>query len=71
MHRFYGVMKIDDDYYKVMTLMREDINPKFGNGVHAYEVQEIEVSDELTPNTSNGMPRNIQSVAVANCNKRF
>ena len=33
--------------------MREENNPIVGNGIHAYEVQKIEVLDE-TPNTPNG-----------------
>ena len=53
MHRFYGTVIIDGKPYRVMTLMREENNPIVGNGIHAYEVQKIEVLDE-TPNTPNG-----------------
>ena len=53
MHRFYGTVIIDGKPYRVMTLMREEKNPIVGNGIHAYEVQKIEVLDE-TPNTPNG-----------------
>ena len=55
MHRFYGTVIIDGKPYRVMTLMREEKNPIVGNGIHAYEVQKIEVLDEETPNTSNGV----------------
>ena len=54
MHRFYGTVIIDGKPYRVMTLMREEKNPIVGNGIHAYEVQKIEVLDEETPNTPNG-----------------
>ncbi|MDO4190300.1 MAG: hypothetical protein Q4D14_01255 [Bacteroidales bacterium] len=54
MHRFYGVVNIDGSDYRVMTLMRENNNALDGNGVHAYEVQKIEVLDDDTPSTSNG-----------------
>lgn len=60
MHRFYGVAVIDGKTYRVMTLIREERNPAVGNGVHAYEVQKIEVLDE-TPNTSNGVGSHSQS----------
>ena len=55
MHRFYGVVRVDGTDYRVMTLMREDNRPNEGNGVHTYEVTKIEVLDEETPNTSNGV----------------
>ena len=55
MHRFYGTVIIDGKPYRVMTLMREEKNPIVGNGIHAYEVQKIEVLDEETPNTPNGV----------------
>jgi N12 class adenine-specific DNA methylase/transposase len=55
MHRFYGAVIIDGKPYRVMTLMREEKNPVVGNGIHAYEVQKIEVLDEETPNTPNGV----------------
>ncbi len=54
MHRFYGAVTIDGKPYRVMTLMREEKRSNgMRNGVHAYEVQKIEVLDE-TPNTPNG-----------------
>ena len=54
MHRFYGAVAIDGKPYRVMTLMREEKRSDgMRNGVHAYEVQKIEVLDE-TPNTPNG-----------------
>ena len=54
MHRFYGAISIDGKPYRVMTLMREEKRSDgMRNGVHAYEVQKIEVLDE-TPNTPNG-----------------
>lgn len=53
MHRFYGASVIDGKPYRVMTLMREDSRTSRSNGVHAYEVQKIEVLDKM-PNTSNG-----------------
>lgn len=55
MHRFYGVANIDGVDYRVMTLMKEENKAKRGNGIHSYEVQKIEVLDEETPNTSNGV----------------
>ena len=60
MHRFYGTVIIDGKPYRVMTLMREEKNPIVGNGIHAYEVQKIEVLDE-TPNTPNGVGSHPQS----------
>ena len=54
MHRFYGAVAIDGKLYRVMTLMREEKRSDgMRNGVHAYEVQKIEVLDK-TPNTPNG-----------------
>lgn len=54
MHRFYGAAAIDGKLYRVMTLMREEKRSEgMRNGIHAYEVQKIEVLDE-TPNTPNG-----------------
>ena len=55
MHRFYGVANIDGVDYRVMTLMKEENKAKRGNGIHSYEVQKIEVLDEETPNTPNGV----------------
>ena len=55
MHRFYGVANIDGVDYRVMTLMKEENKSNRGNGIHSYEVQKIEVLDEETPNTSNGV----------------
>ena len=55
MHRFYGVANIDGVDYRVMTLMKEENKAKRVNGIHSYEVQKIEVLDEETPNTSNGV----------------
>lgn len=60
MHRFYGAVVVDGVPYRVMTLMREEKNPIVGNGIHAYEVQKIEVLDE-TPNTPNGVGSHPQS----------
>ena len=54
MHRFYGAVAIDGKPYRMMTLMREEKRSEgMRNGIHAYEVQKIEVLDE-TPNTPNG-----------------
>lgn len=55
MHRFYGVARIDGKDYRVMTLMREDSRVNEGNGIHSYEVLKIEVLDDQSPNTSNGV----------------
>ena len=55
MHRFYGVANINGVDYRVMTLMKEENKAKRGNDIHSYEVQKIEVLDEETPNTSNGV----------------
>jgi hypothetical protein len=55
MHRFYGVARIDGKDYRVMTLMKEENCTDRRNGIHSYEVQKIEVLDEETPNTSNGV----------------
>ena len=44
-----------------MTLMREEKNPVVGNGIHSYEVQKIEVLDEETPSTLNGVGSHPQS----------
>lgn len=60
MHRFYGAVVVDGVPYRVMTLMREEKNAIVGNGIHAYEVQKIEVLDE-TPNTPNGVGSHPQS----------
>ena len=35
--------------------MKEENRTNRGNGVHSYDVQKIEVLDEATPNTSNGV----------------
>ena len=61
MHRFYGAVVVDGVPYRVMTLMREERNPIVGNGIHAYEVPKIEVLDEETPNTPNGVGSHPQS----------
>lgn len=55
MHRFYGVARIDGTDYRVMTLMKEESREGESNGIHSYEVQKIEVLDDETPNTSNGV----------------
>lgn len=55
MHRFYGVARIDGKDYRVMTLMKEDSRSGESNGVHSYEVQTIEVLNEKSPSTSNGV----------------
>ena len=55
MHRFYGVAIIDGVPCRVMTLMREDGRSEETNGVHSYEVQKIEVLDNESPSTSNGV----------------
>ena len=55
MHRFYGVARIDGVDYRVMTLMKEENRTDRSNGVHSYEVQKIEMLDEETSNTSNGV----------------
>ena len=60
MHRFYGAVVVDGVPYRVMTLMREEANSNIGNGIHAYEVQKIEVLDNM-PNTSNGVDSHSQS----------
>ncbi len=60
MHRFYGAVVVDGVPYRVMTLMREEANSNIGNGIHAYEVQKIEVLDNM-PNTSNGVGSHSQS----------
>ena len=61
MHRFYGAVVVDGTPYRIMTLMREDVQLNEENAVHAYEVQKIEVLDEETPNTPNGVRSNAQS----------
>lgn len=61
MHRFYGVVVVDGQPYRVMTLIREERNPLVGNGVHAYEVTKVEVLDEKTPSTSSGVGSHSQS----------
>lgn len=61
MHRFYGVVVVDGQPYRVMTLMREERNPLVGNGVHAYEVTKVKVLDEKTPSTSSGVGSHSQS----------
>ena len=55
MHRFYGVVEIDGKPYRVMTLMREDKTPQNKDGLYAYEVQKIEVLNDETPSTANGV----------------
>lgn len=46
---------IDGTDYRVMTLTKEEGRESEGNGVHSYEVQKIEVLDEQSPNTPNGV----------------
>ena len=48
-------MVVDGVPYRVMTLICEDRRLNEGNAVHAYEEQKIEVLDEETPNTPNGV----------------
>ena len=55
MHRFYGVARIDGKDYRVMTLMKEENRQGESNGIHSYEVQKIEVLNDETPSTSNGV----------------
>ena len=55
MHRFYGVARNDGKDYRVMTLMKEENRQGESNGIHSYEVQKIEMLDEETPNTPNGV----------------
>ena len=55
MHRFYGVAEVDGKLYRVMTLMREDMQDKPTNGIRAYEAQKIEVLNEESPSTTNGV----------------
>ena len=55
MHRFYGVANIDGEPYRVMTLMREDRVPQNKDGLYAYEVQKIEVLNDKTSSTANGV----------------
>ena len=69
MHRFYGAITVDGETYRVMTLMREDIQKTIGKGVHAYEVTKVELLNDDTPSSSSGgrsIDENITSVAVAN-----
>ena len=55
MHRFYGIARIDGTDYIVMTLMKEEVRSNKSNGIHSYEVQKIEVLNDETPSTSNGV----------------
>lgn len=55
MHRFYGAVRIDGKCYRVMTLMREDRRTEKNNGIHTYEVQKIEVLNDESPSTPNGV----------------
>ena len=55
MHRFYGVVRIDGRDFIVMTLMREDSRQHRNNGLYAYEVDNIKVLDDETPNTLTGV----------------
>ena len=74
MHRFYGLARIDGAEYRVMTLMREDSRYEENNGIHSYEVQTIEVLDEKTPSTSNGVDTpnsELESYPVAKLIKEF
>lgn len=54
-HRFYGVARIDGTDYRVMTLMKEDGRKGVNNGIHSYVVQKIEVLNDKSPSTSNGV----------------
>lgn len=65
-HRFAGVVRIDDKTYRVKTTMKEYRNLGIANGHYTYEVTKIEVLDEK-PNTSNGRP-NVSNVFVSGAN---
>lgn len=41
--------------YLVESLLLEDKRKNKGNGIHSYVVTEIKVSDEIAPNTLNGV----------------
>lgn len=62
MHRFYGIAVIDGVPCRVMTLMREDGRTEMSNGIHSYEVQKIEVLDNESPSTSNGVGKPISEL---------
>ena len=64
MHRFYGVAVIDGTLCRVMTLMREDGRSEEANGVHSYEVQKIEVLDNESPSTSNGVGTQMKDLSA-------
>ena len=64
MHRFYGVAVIDGTPCRVMTLMREDGRSEEANGVHSYEVQKIEVLDNESPSTSNGVGTQMKDLSA-------
>ena len=58
MHRFYGAIEFEGKTYRVMTLMREYKSPSNSDGPYAYEVQKIEVPNEETSSTANGVGSN-------------
>lgn len=53
MHRFIGVVNVDGTPYRVMTLMKEFKQKELQPKEYAYDVEKIEVLDDM-PNTSNG-----------------
>jgi len=52
-HRFYGAVEIDGKTYRVKTTMLETLTR--GNHAYTYEVTKIEVLNDETPSTPNGM----------------
>jgi len=58
MHRFIGVINVDGTPYSVMTLMKEFKQKELQPKEYAYDVEKIEVLDDM-PNTSNGVGKAI------------
>ena len=58
-HRFAGTITIDGKPYRMMTLMKEYLQPNFQPREYSYDVAKIDVLDD-TPNTSTGAGRAVE-----------
>ena len=70
-HRFIGAVRIDGKNYRVISKIKEYRETHLSARPSTYQVTEIEVFDEETPNTPNGSKRANGYVHVAKLLKDF
>ena len=70
-HRFIGAVRIDGKTYRVISKIKEYRETHLSARPSTYQVTEIEVFDEETPNTPNGSKRANGYVHVAKLLKDF